>query len=85
LDQAHVVNHTNGSEINEKRNVLTEAARIARGNIKDLSTIDVKEFDAILLPGGFGAAKNLSNFAFKGGDMTVNSDVEKTLKAFHQH
>ena len=78
-----MVNHTNGSEMKEKRNVLTEAARIARGNIQDLASIDVKEFDAILLPGGFGAAKNLSNFAFKGADMTVNPDVEKALKSFH--
>jgi enhancing lycopene biosynthesis protein 2 len=72
VDQAHVINHKNGSEMPEKRNVLVEAGRIARGNIQDLATIDAKEFDAILFPGGFGAAKNLSNFAFKGGDMTVN-------------
>lgn len=83
-DQAHVVNHTNGSEMQEKRNVLTESARIARGNIQDLANIDVNQYDAVLLPGGFGAAKNLSDFAFKGGDMKVNPSVEKTLKAFHK-
>ena len=69
--------------MNEKRNVMLESARIARGNIKDLATIDSKEFDAIIIPGGFGAAKNLSSFGFKGEDMTVQEDVEKALKAFH--
>ena len=52
--------------MNEKRNVMLESARIARGNIKDLATIETKEFDAIIIPGGFGAAKNLSSFGFKG-------------------
>ena len=56
----------------EKRNVMVESARIARGQVEDLEKLDSSKFDAILLPGGFGAAKNLSNFAFKGGDMTVN-------------
>ena len=56
----------------EKRNVLTESARIARGNVKDLSILNASDYDAIIIPGGFGAAKNLSNFAFKGGDMTVS-------------
>ncbi len=69
----------------EKRNVSIEAARISRGNVHDLDTINVSEFDAILLPGGFGAAKNLSDFAFKGGEMKVNPSVEKALKAFHQN
>jgi enhancing lycopene biosynthesis protein 2 len=67
----------------EKRNVMLESARIARGNIQDLVTIDSKNFDAILVPGGFGAAKNLSSFGFKGEDMTVQSDVENALKQFH--
>lgn len=84
VDQAHVVNHTNGSEMSEKRNVLVESARIARGDVKDLATINSSDFDALLFPGGFGAAKNLSDFGFKGGDMTVNPDVEKALKSFHQ-
>jgi enhancing lycopene biosynthesis protein 2 len=67
----------------EKRNVMLESARIARGNIQDLVTIDSNQFDAILVPGGFGAAKNLSSFGFKGEDMTVQSDVENALKQFH--
>jgi enhancing lycopene biosynthesis protein 2 len=62
---------------------MVESARIARGEVKDLALINASEFDAILLPGGFGAAKNLSSFGFKGAEMTVQSDVEKALKAFH--
>ena len=83
IDQAHVINHLNGSEMSEQRNVMVEAARIARGQVEDLEKLDQSKFDAILMPGGFGAAKNLSNFAFKGGDMTVNPLVEKALKDFH--
>lgn len=80
MNQHHVVNHLNGSEMDETRNVLTESARIARGNIKALSEFSGKEFDAIIFPGGFGAAKNLSTFAFDGSDCKVNNDVEAAIK-----
>lgn len=80
VNQHHVVNHLNGSEMDESRNVLTESARIARGNIKALSEFTGKEFDAVIFPGGFGAAKNLSTFAFDGSDCKVNSDVEAAIK-----
>lgn len=80
-EQHHVVNHITGEEMNEKRNVLIEAARIARGNIKKLSEFDADQFDAILIPGGFGAAKNLCTFAFDGPNCKVNSDVEQAIKA----
>ncbi|TNV75987.1 hypothetical protein FGO68_gene2334 [Halteria grandinella] len=84
IPQAHVVNHITGEEQKETRNVLVESARIARGNISDLKTLDSTQFDAILLPGGFGAAKNLSTFAFKGAEMTVNEDIQKVLQDFHK-
>jgi len=80
VDQHHVVNHLNGSEMDEKRNVLIESARIARGNIKALSEFSGKEFDGIMFPGGFGAAKNLSTFAFDGSNCQVNGDVEAAIK-----
>lgn len=80
VEQAHVVNHLNGEEMPEKRNVLVEAARIARGDIKPLSEYDSDAFDAIIFPGGFGAAKNLCTFAFDGVDFTVNPDVEKAVR-----
>jgi enhancing lycopene biosynthesis protein 2 len=75
MDQMHVINHLTGEPAEgETRNVLVEAARIARGNIKALASMDVSEFDALLVPGGFGAAKNLSNFAVAGADMDVHAD-----------
>ncbi len=83
IDQHHVVNHLTGEEMSETRNVLVESARIARGQIKDLTEFDANDFDAILFPGGYGAAKNLCSLAFDGADCKVNSGVEKVLKAMH--
>ena len=80
IDQHHVINHLTGDEMNEKRNVLVEAARIARGNIKPLTEFDGNDFDALIFPGGFGAAKNLSSVAFKGPDAEVNPEVEQAVK-----
>lgn len=81
VPQAHVINHLKGEVADgESRNVLVEAARIARGEIKDLSEFVAADFDAIAFPGGFGVAKNLSTFAFDGADCTVNADVERALK-----
>ena len=85
IPQHHVINHLSGDEMNESRNVLVEAARIARGEIKALSDYKAEDFDALIIPGGFGAAKNLSTVAFDGPKAKVNEDVEKavlnTLKA----
>ena len=83
VDQMHVVNHLTGEEsVGEKRNVLVEAARIARGEIKDISTVKAEELDALVLPGGFGAAKNLSNFAIKGENCDVHPEVFRLVKEF---
>lgn len=81
IPQAHVVNHLTGEESKDTRNVLVEAARIARGKISDLATFDAAAVDALIFPGGFGAAKNLCDFAFKGPDCAVNADVEKAVRA----
>ncbi|NPA69038.1 MAG: isoprenoid biosynthesis glyoxalase ElbB [Chlorobi bacterium] len=80
IEQHHVINHITGEETNEKRNVMVEAARIARGNIKPLSELNMEDFDALMMPGGFGVAKNLSDFAFKGPDCNVLPDVERVIK-----
>lgn len=80
IDQHHVINHLTGEEMNEKRNVLIESARIARGDIKPLSEFNGKLFDALIIPGGFGAAKNLSTVAFDGADAKVEPDLEKAVK-----
>jgi len=79
INQHHVVNHITGDEMPEKRNVLIESARIARGQINDLKLYDANNFDALIFPGGFGAAKNLCDFAFKGADCTIEPDVEKAI------
>jgi enhancing lycopene biosynthesis protein 2 len=83
-EQAHVVNHLSGDESKgEKRNVLVESARIARGNIKDIKTIKAKDIDALVFPGGFGAAKNLCTFAFDGSNCKVDTEVERLLREMH--
>ena len=83
MDQHHVINHITGEEMDEKRNVLIEAARIARGKVKPLDEFDPAGYDALLFPGGFGAAKNLSTFAFDGPDCKIRPDVEKAIKGMH--
>ncbi|XP_056321878.1 glutamine amidotransferase-like class 1 domain-containing protein 3, mitochondrial isoform X1 [Danio aesculapii] len=82
-DQMHVVDHLKGSPTEEKRNVLVESARLARGEIEDLGQLNVKELDAIIFPGGFGAAKNLCSWAVNGKDCSVNDQVKAVLQAFH--
>lgn len=84
INQHHVVNHITGEIMDETRNVLVESARIARGNIQDIKEYDPAQFDALIFPGGFGAAKNLSNYAFTGEQMEVNEDVEQAIKATHK-
>lgn len=79
IDQHHVVNHLTGDEMDEKRNVLIEAARIGRGAVKDLADMSVEDLDALVIPGGFGAAKNLTKWAFNGPDGEINSDVKRII------
>ncbi|KAA1189186.1 isoprenoid biosynthesis glyoxalase ElbB [Pseudohalioglobus sediminis] len=84
-EQMHVINHLTGEPVaGESRNVLVEAARIARGNIKPLTDARVADFDALVVPGGFGAAKNLCDFAVAGAQMTVQADFLALARDFHQ-
>lgn len=80
INQHHVINHITGEEMNETRNVLVESARIARGKINPLNKFNADEFDALIFPGGFGAAKNLSDFAFKGTDCQVIEEVAEAIR-----
>ncbi|EJK99049.1 MULTISPECIES: isoprenoid biosynthesis glyoxalase ElbB [Pseudomonas] len=82
IAQLHVINHLTGEEMPESRNVLVESARIARGNVKDLREARVEDFDALIVPGGFGSAKNLSNFAVEGAGCTVQPEVLALTEAF---
>jgi len=79
-NQHHVINHLTGEEMDETRNVLVESARIARGKIRDLKEFDPIAFDGLLFPGGFGAAKNLSTWAFEAADASVLPEVEDAIR-----
>ena len=82
IAQLHVINHLTGEQMPETRNVLVESARIARGEIKNVCEARVEDFDALIVPGGFGAAKNLSSFATEGAACTVQADVLRVAEAF---
>ena len=74
--QFHVINHLTGDEMHEERNMLVESARIARGQIREISTIAPAELDAIVIPGGFGSAKNFTKWAFSGPEGEINPKVK---------
>lgn len=78
-DQYHVVNHLTGEVTEEKRNMLVEAARIARGDIKDINSITPADIDALVIPGGFGSAKNFTTWAFNGPESTILPEVKLLL------
>jgi len=78
--QYHVINHLTGAEIGEGRNILEESARLARGNVKEISEYNPNDYDGLIFPGGFGVAKNLCNFAIKGADCEVFPDVIKAIQ-----
>jgi len=81
IPQMHVVNHLSGEPAaGESRNVLVESARIARGKIQDIAKVKASDFDALILPGGFGAAKNLCDFAVKGSDCSVQPEVARLVR-----
>lgn len=83
VEQHHVINHYTNKSVDEKRNVLAEAARIARGNIKNINQLNADNFDALYMPGGFGAAKNLCSYAFKGKNAEVLKIVDDKIKEFY--
>lgn len=79
VDQPAVIDHLSGKPVSERRNVLHESARIARGEIQDVARVRAADLDALIIPGGFGAAKNLCNFADAGADCAVQPSVEKLV------
>ncbi|GEK72717.1 MULTISPECIES: isoprenoid biosynthesis glyoxalase ElbB [Halomonas] len=84
IDQSDVIDHRSGEAVEERRSVLVESARLARGEISPLAELEADEFDAVILPGGFGAAKNLSNFAEAGADMVIHEGLVDVLGEFHE-
>ncbi|MCJ7801206.1 MAG: isoprenoid biosynthesis glyoxalase ElbB [Candidatus Marinimicrobia bacterium] len=85
IDQLHVINHLNGEEMDgDGRNVLVESARIARGDIKSISEVTENELNALIFPGGFGVAKNLSDYAMAGANCIVNPEVARLTREVHK-
>lgn len=82
VQQHHVINHTNGDEMNETRNVFVESARIARGDILKVAEINAADYDGLVIPGGFGAAKNLTTWAFDGPESEILPQVKSLILGF---
>ena len=82
INHHHIIDHTTGNEMDETRNVLVESARIVRGKILDIANLNVEEMDALVMPGGFGTAKNITKWAFEGAEGKINTEVEKLIKYF---
>ncbi|MDO6639509.1 isoprenoid biosynthesis glyoxalase ElbB [Shewanella sp. 5_MG-2023] len=83
INQLHVVNHLTGEvDVDAQRNVLEESARIARGEISDINALNIDQFDGLIVPGGFGAAKNLCDFAVAGSDCVLQPQVESFIQEF---
>lgn len=83
-DQVSVVNHHTGEEMNETRNMRVEAGRIARGPVLDVAEVDMSQYQALIIPGGFGVAKNLCSFAVQGADCDVRDDVRNLISKAHE-
>lgn len=83
VEQLHVVDHVKKAPVEGRRRVLEEAARITRGDIRDVATVKASELDALIFPGGYGAAKNLCTWAVDGVGMKVNADVERLIRDLH--
>lgn len=84
MDQMHVIDHLTGKETGEKRNVLVESARIARGKIQNVKNVKASDVDALIFPGGYGAAKNLCDFAVRGAACKAQPDVARLASEVHQ-
>lgn len=84
IKQAAVINHQTNEPMDEQRNVLVESGRITRGKSRDVRELQAADFDALILPGGFGVASNLSDFASKGADCTVQADTLQAILQFKE-
>jgi len=82
MNQHQVINHLDGSKMNETRNVLVESARLAHGKIKNIKQVTVNDFDAIVIPGGCGAGLNLTTWNLTGPDCEIHADVKRIVLEF---
>lgn len=82
--QTEVIDHLTDKKVaNAKRNILTEVARLARSNVRPIEEFKAEDFDALLFSGGYGVAKNLCDYAYKGADMEVQPDVARAILEMH--
>ncbi len=79
VNQHHVIDHTNGNEMDETRNVFIESARIARGDLKKVDEIDIRDYSGLVMPGGFGTAKNFTKWAFKGPEGDIIPEIKALI------
>ena len=77
--QTEVIDHLTDKKVKEERNILTEAARLARSNVRPVEEYKAEDYDGLLFSGGYGVAKNLCNYAYKGADMEVQPDVARAI------
>ena len=78
--QTEVIDHLTEKKVtNAKRNILTEAARLARSKILPIEEYNAADYDGLLFSGGYGVAKNLCDYAYKGADMEVQPDVARAI------
>lgn len=77
--QTEVVDHLTNEQVKEERNILVEAARLARSNVRPIEEYKAEDFDGLLFSGGYGVAKNLCDYAYKGADMEVKPDVARAI------
>jgi enhancing lycopene biosynthesis protein 2 len=82
MNQHHVINHLDGSKMNETRNVLVESARLAQGKIRNLKDVTVNDFDALVIPGGCGAGFNLTTWNIAGPDCEIHAEVKRIILEF---
>jgi len=81
--QFHVINHLTGEVTNEERNVLVESARVARGKVQNITSLNVNEFEGLVIPGGYGVAKNLNEWAISGHESEIDSSISKVINEFY--
>lgn len=84
INQSDVIDHFTQKPTGQKRNVLTEASRISRGDIKNIKDVDTGELDALIFPGGYGAAKNICDYASRGIECAVNPEVDRIIREMHR-
>ena len=82
--QKKVISALSMKEMNEKRNMMEESARITHGKIEDISKLEVNEFDVLWLPGGYGMVCSFSDIGEKGENGSVSSEISTVIKKFHE-